>query len=583
MLLYNIEIINYISVQGVEEMENAQARIREIETEVDNYLFNALNEDIPRYKFIYHMNLAYIDFVVGKGILFSIAEKHFVFSLSYNTFLAYKKLPEEEVTDFTWDDKLYHYCLQFLIKGMQYSILCEMFPVLNSSKAKAVIDEKTRVVSVKEETPPRKYHDFISKYTMRKALSYNLQMVSGMLNDKSEEDASWELTKQYMDFWNENMMNDDFESYSRQDWAGVTLFFTLASMRRFIKLYRTDFDMRNVSPAKMMVLLSSEGRKKINEYTISNDSETVDKILKDFIYEPIGNGLFPKSNISDAPIIQTKDGYLLVNPLVFLFNDSNETRLLNNLRKYDKDRYQRTKDKLKERVIPIIESLVKIKYPEACIITNFKLPIPKKGKKKRELDILIIDKETGFVLYVEVKHFFNPTSYSESKSLDKQLQEALDKTTDQLYAIEENWSLIKERYGIETEFKTKKAIILSHQYLGRDVEIHEGVPIVDVSTFYESLAKSGTIEELYLANKEIDDIYSSIYMRNYEIVIDFAGYKFPRELEYLDPQFESEFIKLFRKQVSKGIDLNQDKSYKSIEEYAKALLESFQEKSISNS
>ena len=45
------------------------------------------------------------------------------------------------------------------------------------------------------------------------------------------------------------------------------------------------------------------------------------------------------------------------------------------------------------------------------------------------------------------------------------------------------------------------------------MEIHEEVPIVDISTFYESLANSGTIEELYLANKEIDDVYSNISIK----------------------------------------------------------------------
>lgn len=559
-------------------MDNNQERIRQIEKEVDAFLFNELNGDIPRYKFIYHMNLAYIDFVVGKGVLFSIAEKHFLFSLSYNIFLAYKKLPEEEVMDFSWDEKLYKYCLKFLMKGMQYSILCDMFPVLYSNKAEAIIDEKSRMFVVKETTPPRQYHDFISKYTIRKTLSYTLQMVSGILNNKSEEEATLALTKQYMNFWNENMLHDDFESYSMQDWGGVTMFITQAAMRRFTKLYRADFDMRKIHPSQMMVVFSPEGRKKLSEYTTSNNSESVDQILDDFIYKPIGNGLFPKSNIFDAPIIQTKDGYLLVNPFVFLFNDSNETRLLNNLRKYDNARYQRTKDKLKERAIPIIESLVKMKYPAAHVVTNFQLPIPNKKKKKRELDILIIDKETGFVLYIEVKHFFNPISYSETKNLDKQLQEALDKTSDQLYAIEENWDLIKDRYGIETDLKIKKAIILSHQYLGRDVEIHEEVPIVDISTFYESLANSGTIEELYLANKEIDDVYSNISIKSRELILDFAGYKFPRELEYLDPQFETELIKSFRKIVWEGIDLNGNKGYKSIEEYASALLEKLQAK-----
>ena len=62
------------------------------------------------------------------------------------------------------------------------------------------------------------------------------------------------------------------------------------------------------------------------------------------------------------------------------------------------------------------------------------------------------------------------------------------------------------------------------------------------------------------------------------MILDFAGYKFPRELEYLDPQFETELIKSFRKIVWEGIDLTGNKGYKSIEEYASALLEKLQAK-----
>ncbi|OSY02076.1 hypothetical protein BTJ45_01139 [Bacillus mycoides] len=559
-------------------MMDTRERIEQIEDEVDNFLFNKLDENIPRYKFIYHMNLVYIDYVLENKLLFSMAEKHFLYSLSYNTFLAYKKLSEEEVTDFTFDYRLYKYCLYFLTQGMQYSILCDMFPALHSKKAEAIVDERSDVILVKEESPPRKYHDFISKYTIRKTLSYTLQMVSGILNDKSGEEATWELTKQYMNFWNENMLHDDFEPYSVKDWAGVTLFFTLTAMRRFTKLYRADFNIHKISPVEMMVVLSPEKRKEISGYTISNDLDMTEVILNDFIYKPIGNGLFPKSNISDAPLIQTKDGYIFTNPFVFLFNDSNETRLLNNLRKYDNARYQRIKDKLKERAIPIIESLVKIKYPEACIITNFYLPIPNKRKKKRELDILIIDKDTGFVLYVEIKHFFNPISYSETKSLDAQFQEALNKTSDQLHAIEANWDLIKERCGIETKINSKKAIIVSHHYLGRDVEIHEEVPIVDISTFYESISDSNTVEELYLVNKEIDDLYSNINIKSREVILNYAGYKFSREFEYLDPRYEIELINSLKRFTLQDIDLTSDKGYQNVEEYAKALLDKLQAK-----
>lgn len=211
--------------------------IREIEDEVDAYLFRILDKTLPRYKFIYHINLVYIDFVVDKKLWFSTTEKHFMFSLSYNTFLAYKKLEEEESFDMKFDSKLHLYCYELLIKGMQYSMLCDNFSAVHATKSKAIIQNKTNTIFFEKIKSPRLQYDFFCKYKIRKALSYTLQMVSGMLNEIDEEDAALELSKVYLNFWNENMLYDDFEPYSRQDWGGVTLFFTQASMRRYIKLY----------------------------------------------------------------------------------------------------------------------------------------------------------------------------------------------------------------------------------------------------------------------------------------------------------------------------------------------------------
>ncbi|WP_442603978.1 hypothetical protein [Paenibacillus sp. KN14-4R] len=500
-----------------------QKEISQIENKIDEYLFSALDRTIPRYKFIYHMNLAYIDFVVDKKIWFTTSERHFMFSLSYNTFLAYKTLEEEEVFDFKFDKNLYIYCHQFLIKGMQYSMLCDNFSATNTGKSNVRIEKSSNSICFEKNRAPRLQYDFFCKYKIRKALSYTLQMVSGMLNENDEEDAALELSKVYLNFWNENMLYEDFEPYSRQDWGGVTLFFTQAAMRRYIKLYRNDFDIAEVDSQKMMIILSPKGSKNIADFTISKDKIMIDQVINDFIYKPLGDKLYPKANIIDAPIIKTKDGFLFVNPLILLFNDSSESRLLNYLRRYDHSRHQRVKDKLKERIIPIIMQLLKLKYPEAIVQCNFKLPIPLKKNQKRELDILIVDNATGFVLYVEVKHFFNPISYSESKNLDSELQKAISKTSEQLYAIEENWDLIKQRFGVTSDIKVKKAIILSHQYLGKDVEINKDVPIVDPSNFYESIAEAKTIAELYHANKEIDDIYTKIKMISREIDFDYAG------------------------------------------------------------
>ena len=41
-------------------------KIYEIESEIDNWLINNLDESIPRNKYIYHCNLAFIDIIVSK-------------------------------------------------------------------------------------------------------------------------------------------------------------------------------------------------------------------------------------------------------------------------------------------------------------------------------------------------------------------------------------------------------------------------------------------------------------------------------------------------------------------------------------
>ncbi|GKS10884.1 hypothetical protein YDYSY3_18840 [Paenibacillus chitinolyticus] len=553
-------------------MKLSKEKTKMIEDKVDDFLFELLDPSIPRYKFIYHMNLVYIDLVVDQKLWFSTAERHFLYSLSYNIFLAYKKLSEEKVFNYIFDNELYLYCMNFLIKGMQYSMLCDEFPTTHSGNKSIYMHDISKTISfIESRKMPRKNHEFINRYNSKKALSYTLQMAAGKLQDVDEEEAAHKLTRVYHDFWNENMSYDDFEPYSRLDWGGVTSFFVLASMRRFIKLYREDFNISKIGSHKMMIVISPQGRKKIIEFTVTEDKEILDKVLDDYTYRPIGDGLSPKSHLSNAPVIQTRDGYLLINPLVMLFNDSSETRFLNFLRKYDRGRHQRIKDKLKERAIPIIEQLIKLKFPDVVVKSNFKLPIPGRKNQKRELDILVIDEKTGFVLYIEVKHFFNPMSVAEMKSLDKQLQEALEKTSDQINAIQSNWGLVKERFAVRTEIEEIQSIVLSHQYLGNNVEINNKVPIVNPQNLYESLAQSITVEEFYEANREIDDIYNSIKMISDGVIFEYAGYNFALKMEVLDPAFEMLYTSAYRKNISRTIDFNQENSFTTIEEAVREL------------
>lgn len=361
------------------------------------------------------------------------------------------------------------------------------------------------------------------------------------------------------------MLYEDFEPYTRMDWGGVTHFFIMASMRRFIKLYRENFNIEKFGSQNMMVIISPQARNRITDFTVTKEQQTIDQVIEDYTYKPIGNGLYPKSNISDAPVIQTKDGFLLVNPLVMLFNDSSETRFLNYLRKYDNARHQRIKDKLKERVIPIIEELIKLKYPNVIVESNFKLAIPRKKNQDRELDILVVDESTGFILYIEVKHFFNPMSFAEMKNLDKQLQQALNKTADQIEAIEYNWQTIKQRFNVRSDIKKIECIILSHQYLGNNVEINSQVPIVNLQNFYESIAESNSIEELYNSNLELDEIYSSIKMISSNVNFEYACHNYSLKMETFDPIFEMLYLSAYKKNIMETIHFNQENNFKTIE------------------
>ncbi|WP_337983464.1 hypothetical protein [Lysinibacillus sp. C5.1] len=557
-------------------------RIFQIEEEVDKYLFNFIDGEIPRYKYIYHINLVYIDYVIENKLWFSQMEKHLLFSLNYNIYLAYCKLEEEDVFSFNFDSELYLKCYRNLIIGMEYSMLCDVFQLIRSGKIKHTIDEKNRIVRLEYESFPRDKHEFLTIYLMKKSLSYTLQTTAGMLENEEQEDAASKLANGYLNFWNENLVGGDFEPYSMMEWGAVNYFFVLASMRRFVKLYRNDFNLDIVASNQVMVKITSAN--KIYDFlcdgTLPIDRTRLELVMNDLIYKPVGNELFPKSSFADAPIIKTKDGILFLNPIVLLSNVSNETMYLNNLRKTDTARYMRIKDKIKERIIPLIEALIKIKYPKAKFIMNFNLPIPNNKKQKRELDVLIIDEETGFVLYVEVKHFFLPVSFSEIKNVDIELKKALKKMPDQLLAIKEGWGILQKNYGVITQCRAIKGIVLSHSYLGKDVEIDEETPIVNVTNFFESLAESNTIEELYLSNKSIDDIYNSLVMEQHEMKFSYAKYEFNYNSSIISPIYEQKFLESYRKIVFNNIELDAKDMFTSLEEHAKAILDKMNQSNL---
>jgi hypothetical protein len=542
-----------------------------LENKIDSYLFDILDSSIPRNKYIYHCNLVFIDIVLDQKLLFTVSEKDYLFSLSYNTFIAHKKLQEEIEFDFKFDRALYVYAFKMILLGMQYSLLCNVFPLIHSGKAKIEVDE-FGVLAFEIKNIPRKNYKYISDYTIRKALSYTLQMANGKLSELEDEQIAMKLSEMYMNFWNENMLFQDFEPYTRLDWGGISFFFILAAMRRFNKIYKNDFDIVTTDSQKMMIILSKKGVEQLRGYVLNSDNDLYKMTLEDNIYKPLGKKLYPKLSVSDAPLNKTIDGFIFANPLVILFNDSNETRFLNYLRKHDNKRYLRIKDKIKERAIPIITEMIHYKFPEACVIPNFNILIPGSNKNHRECDMLIVD-QNGYAIYIEIKHFYYPISCSETNNLDEQLSLALDKIPEQLLAIEKNWDILKQNYQITTDLKILKGVIVSHHFTGYDVRIDANIPIVSVNTLYESIAEAQSIEEIFNGCKEIDTIYPNIKFVSRDINFLFAGIAFRTKLECLDPAFEVQFIRSYRKMVSKNLVVGRQPQFDNVSDLAKAYIE----------
>lgn len=115
-------------------------KIDEIEEKIDVWLIDRLDENIPRNKYIYHCNLAFIDIVIDQKMLFTPYERHYLFSLNFNTHIAHLKLKEEPNFDFSFDHLLYIFAYGMILEGMKYSMLCDIFPLLHSGKANMKIN-----------------------------------------------------------------------------------------------------------------------------------------------------------------------------------------------------------------------------------------------------------------------------------------------------------------------------------------------------------------------------------------------------------------------------------------------------------
>lgn len=549
-----------------------EERISIIEDEIDRWIYDRLDSNIPRNKYIYHCNLAYIDIMIDQKMLFTPYEYHLLFSLNYNVHIAYKKLEEEDSFDYIFDFDLYPIAFQMIIMGMNYSMLCDIFPLLHSGKA--VMNKKGRDIFFDIDNFPKKHYKFISDFSMRKCLSYTLQMANGGLQEKhtDDEDIAMKLADLYMHFWSENMQYDDYEPYTRMDWGGINFFFIVAAMRRFNKLYKKDFDIVSLDSQKMMILMSPKGTSEMRGFVPTKNDELYQQALEDHIYKPQGKGLYPKSNIADAPLIRTKDGYIFANSLVILFNDSAETQFLNYLRRCDNKRYLRIKDKIKEREIPLIQEMVKYKFPSIKTIANFNVRIPMQKKSERECDLLFVD-ELGVAIYLEIKHYYNPQSYCEKKVLDKELNKALEKIPKQLNAISEDWERLKKQYNLQCNLSKIYGVIVSHYYTGVDVEINPETPIVSSSDLFESIAEAKSLKDIYNGCREIDELYPKIDFIQSKFAVNFAGYNFHLYEECLNPLCEILVKESFKNQVKRTLTSPEPAAYSNLHDLAHAYID----------
>jgi desulfoferrodoxin (superoxide reductase-like protein) len=509
-------------------------KIEEIENKIDRVIFDSINPEYPLYKYIYHLNLAYNNLLIETGALFSTTEKFYNFSLSVNIHLAYKKLKAEGNFDYIYDKEMHYDCLSKIMNGFLYALLCEEFPKLYSGKSKMKIDSEG-VIKFESLKYPRSQYYYLHEYSKRNVLRYVLQYIAGETFKLDKEDRAWRLTRNYLNYWAEQLNAEDFTNYSRLEWGGVNLFLTLASMRRWIDIYDNDFDFDKIHASDTMIKFTHKWKSDLPPFIDSN-IESVEKVLDDYTYKPRGEGYFPKILIHEAPIVRTSNDYMFINPFSILFTPQ-DTRLLSYLRKLKNSEYLEIKDKIKERHIPFIEGLVKNKFKNVKSIVNFDVKKPN-SNNKREVDILFIDEEEELGLYIEVKYFYNPISYNECKRLDEEFRTAFAKLPKQLKAIESDWSNIKRIYDINCDIKHLYGIILSYEYTGLDVEIHPEYALVNTNIFYESLGFATNLRELFVECKDTDNVYQKAKIIGRPFEFKFGEYTFETEIECFDPRFE---------------------------------------------
>lgn len=523
---------------------------QEVEKIIDQWLPQKLNREIPRYKYIYHCQCAFVDMMIDKKLLFNSAgsiETQCLFALNYNIHLAYRYLKEDNAFEYSFDNDLYLYATKMLWEGFIYARLCDIFPRLYSGQATMIKNGKH--ISFTYKSIHREKNRLMDYYLFRKPLSYLLQTACGITQKFNESDRKIFLSDLYNHYWGENLWNNDYEPYTALEGGGIRDYFLITALKRFMLLYDNDFELRRLRSSQTLILFSKEGTQKIRGFIPTENEEYYQVAFNDYVYRPLGSTDFPKANIADAPIIRTNNGCSFTNPLVILFNNSLDTQFLNYLRRNDNSRFLHIKDKIKERCIPQVQYLLKTRINHIQDITNFEVKIPGKGKRKRELDYLGVD-SNGVGLYIEFKHFYIPESAGETKVLDREFKNALEKIPEQLYAIQKSWDTLSRKYEISMEVKEWYGIIVSYMYTGWDVPFSDDYPLVNMSILLNAINHSDSLYGIYKYCCNVEKVYRSVPIVKQKSRVQYADYEFEIQDIALKPEFETKINNMLKKQIS---------------------------------
>lgn len=510
--------------------------INNLEKKIDEYIIKKINPIYPRYKYIHHLNLAHISVMLHYGILFTPLERYYNLSLSANINWAYKKLSSESTYDLNIDTNLYFECINNIIDGSNYAILCDEFTKLRLNKSQILkINDFNYTFTSK--SMPRLNALYAKEYNSRQQVKSILKHICD--SNIEHKNLNELLSKEYCSYLAERLESKDYTDYDRSDWFKLTNHIMSYCMESYATLYKNNFELNTISKYPLLVEFTQNHINKVSSiYNISYDSTK--KILNDFIYKPNTNSLYPKCNICDAPIIKTSDNYFMVNPFAIL-SDYIDTRHLNYLRKFKNSKYTDIKSNISERHFDLIIELIKKQMPNIYVIKNFSLNIcnNKSNKKNsRELDIFLFDDKTGEGLYLEIKYYYKPLSFSEYNKLDIELNFALEKMPKQLQDLKSNWNHIKQQHNLKSNITSLNGIITSYDYFGIDVPTNSIYPIINRHMLYKSIINSSNIKDIFIKCKlQEKSLYVPI-IKDELFEFEFAGITFTASIPSINNEFK---------------------------------------------